>query len=328
MSHNIQERDIQTGTEMAWHKRTSMVEDIDRSNCGILYGMAIADTYYKHNEQYIQANGRQIYALDDNLPVGRPVGADYKLIPNSDIWEAVESGLAGTKHKMVSCGTVNNRSLGFISVKVSDDFIAASRETQSVMNVLWGHGGNSAVVARSGFTVVVCQNTYTAAMSEHSDFKLSFRHTAKTNILDLGRAIDAHMGVEAEFKRAMNELAATSCNEDKAHAIYCGFLCKSEEGPDTARGASRMMNKAEKMTNLFQSGAGNEGRTMADVFNGATDFYTHSSAKGKSDWNQFVTSEFGISRIRKNEFYNMLTDEAALNQTIARGERAMEQVLN
>lgn len=320
MAANIQTRDIQVGLEMAWHKLTKVEETINATNCRIIYPMAIEQLVFKNSAgDYVEGNGRQVVSLDDNLPIGRPVGSDYKLIDNAGIWDAVQQGLAGTKHEIVSCGSVNDRSLGFISVKIAEDFKAANRDTQSVMNVLWGHGGNKAVVARTGFTVVVCQNTFNMAMREKSDFKLSIRHTAKANVLDLGKAIDAHIGVVSEFKTAMDELHSVDVKVDDARKIFAGFVSAGEV-PDTKTGVSRLMNTVEDIQNLFLVGKGNSGRTMADVFNGVTDYFSHESSGGASRWKQFVSSEFGAGDKRKSEFMEVLMDKGQLNDVMKRGD--------
>jgi hypothetical protein len=324
MAHNIQRRDIQTGIEMAWHKLTSVVPEITNDNCGILYPMYVADTYFNSPDgEQIRSNGKQIVSADDNLPVGRVVGDDYKLISNSEIWEAIQSSIAGTGHKIISCGTVNDRSLGFVSIKVSKDFIAANRETQSVINVLWGHGGNRAVIARSGFTVIVCQNTFNMALSEKSEFRLSIRHTANSNVLDLTKAIDSHVGVAAEFKSAMDSMATISATASDARKIYAGFLLSGEEIPETKTGVSRFSNTIDSMVNLFANGRGNKGRDMADVFNGLTDYYSHFSSGKGGNWKQFVSSEFGSGNTYKSRFFDILTSPADLRDVKSNGEKAL-----
>ena len=322
MAHNIQTRDIQTGVKMAWHKKTNVVESITAENCGIVYGMSIEPLYIKRGETLIEVDGRQVVSTDDGLPVGRAVGQDYKLIANSEIWNAVASGLEGSTHEIVSCGTVSDRSLGFISVKVSDNFIAANRDTANVMNVIWGHGGNKAVVARSGFTVVVCQNTLNMAMAERADFKLSIRHTSKANVFDLSKAIDTHIGVAAEFKMAMDELHAVSATASVARKIYAGFL--SDETPETKTGVTRLSNTVDSMESLFCTGKGNAGRTMADVLNGATDYYSHGN--GENPWKQFVSSEFGAAGTNKSRLLDVLRNPAELSATILRGENVLAEL--
>jgi hypothetical protein len=324
MSHNIQKRDVQVGIETAWHGLTVVEPEIRKDNCRIVYPLEICPTFFKRADGVeVPANGRQIVSLDDGLPVGRPVGADYKLIANEAIWDAVMNGIAGTSHKPVSCGTVNDRSLGFISVKVADDFKAAGREHKPILNVLWGHGGNKAVVAKTGVTTVVCQNTFTLAMGEGSDFKLSIRHTANANLIDLQEAIDAHIGVVAEFQTAMNTFEASSVTPDTARKVYAGFLA-GDEVPETKTGISRLTNSVNRLAELFATGKGNRGCTVADLFNGATDYYSHESSGGDSTWKQFVSSEFGAGANRKVEFYDMLRDEARFNATLARGEKTLQ----
>ena len=324
--HNLQIRDVQTGVEMAWHKKTNLVENISRENCGILYGQRIEPLYFRDGENLVEGNGRQIVCNDDNLPVGRAVGKDYKLITNSDVWDSVLAGIGGTSHKVVSCGTVNDRSLGFISIAIAEQFKAATRETKSVMNVLWGHGGNKAVLARTGFTVVVCHNTFNMAMAEKTDFKLSIRHTAKANVLDLGKAIDAHIGVVAEFKNAMDEMHSVDVSVDKARKIYTGFISEGET-PETKTGISRLTNTVNTMVELFRFGKGNSGRTMADVFNGATDYFSHESSGGVGNsWKQFISSEFGSGDIGKGEFFGLLRNPADLTVAVKDGEKVLAEL--
>ena len=325
MAHNIKPRDIQVGTKVAWHQNTHVEDTITADNCRIRYGMSIEPTFFQNvNGDYVMANGRQIVSLDDNLPVGRPVGTDYKIIDNRQIWDSVAEGLGGTKHKIVSCGTVQNRSLGFISVEICDSFKAANRMVETVMNIIWGHGGNHSVIARTGFTVIVCHNTLNRAMSEHTDFKLSVRHTRNANVMDLGRAIDAHIGVNAEFRQAMDSLHEQSCSQDTARKIYVGFVTKGVE-PKTNVGTTRMQNTVDSLMNLFNTGKGNSGSTLADVYNGATDYYTHCNSK-KDRWSQFVKSEFGTGNARKSDLYDIMNSSDKLKETVKRGAHVMESV--
>ena len=322
MSSNIQERDTQVGIEMAWHNKTSVEKVISSENCRILYGMEMRPLYFLEGGKPVKTSGRQIISLDDMQAIGRPVGKDYKLISNSEIWDAVRVGLAGTKHEVVSVGTVGDRSLGFISIKVSEDFKAADRETKSMLNILWGHGGIKAVIGRSGFVVVVCGNTYSMALRENSDFKLSIRHTAKASVLDLSEAIDSHIGVAREFQLAMDELHSIDVSATDARKIYAGFV-SGNEVPESKTGITRFENTVNELVSLFATGKGNAGRTMADVFNGGTDYYSHASS-GKSDpWKQFVSSEFGAGRASKNELFDILATDSSRKAAVKNGEAVL-----
>ncbi len=325
MAHNIQTRDVQVGLQQAWHGKTKVVEKVDADSVGILYGMAIAETYYKDTDGKEQkSNGRQIFATDDGLPVGRAVGDDYTLISNKDMWEALHEGLVDVKHEIVSAGTVNNRSLGFASVKFQDGFVAANRETDSVLNFLWGHGGNRSVIAKTGFTVVVCENTFNMALGENGDFSVSTRHTRNCSLDKMKKSIELHFETTEAFKAEMQRMESREVKQPMARAIYAGFMNRDGKSLDTKNSLTRLSNTVDALEALFVNGKGNRGSTMADVFNGYTDLLTHGN--GKNPWKSYVSSEFGRNGDLKGEFFNVLTDEKRLADTIARGEKTLLEV--
>jgi hypothetical protein len=328
MAHNLQSRDIQTGIQQAWHGLTNIVESITRENSGIDYDMDIVPLYIMAPDgSTLETPHRQIISLDDNLPIGKPVSDSYCLISNSRIWDMVNSALGGMKHEIVSVGTVDDRSKGFLTVKLDDAFQAASRNTEPYFNLLWGHGGNLALYARSGFVVTVCQNTFNANLGRKGkDLNLSIKHSrnALDRIEGMEKAIESHYGVVAEFKNAMDSFEAISCDEEKATKIFSGFLT-----PDlfekTEKVATRTINTVNRLVQLFNGGAGNRGKNLADVFNSATDYYTHESSGkiGENNEKQFVSSEFGSGNRMKGEIYNILNDSESLAKVIQRGEKVM-----
>lgn len=327
MAHNLQSRDIQTGIEQAWHGLTNVVECISRENSGICYEMATVPLVYVSPEtgETVETPHRQIISLDDYLPIGRAVSDTYCLIDNSRIWAMVEDSMQGMKHQIVSVGTVDDRSKGFISIKLDEGFTAASRQTDSLLNLLWGHGGSLSLIARSGTTVVVCQNTFNVALGRKGrDLNLTVKHTknALDRIDNMGKAIEAHYGVMAEFKLAMDSLEAQTCDEEKARKVISGVLA-----PDTFEReltvSTRTRNQIDRIAYLFNHGAGNRGSNLADVFNAATDYYSHESSGGSDRMKQFVSSEFGAGQRSKEGFFEVLTDSDLLSSTVSRGEKVM-----
>lgn len=324
--HNLQDRDIQTGVKQAWHGKTNIVESITKENCGIGYDMTISPLYItKPDGELVETPHRQIVSLDDNLPIGKPVSDKYALISNTQILDMIGESLTGTRHEVVSVGTVNDRALGFYSVQLDEQFTAANRLTDSVLNILWGHGGNMALMARSGFTVVVCQNTFNAALGRKGrDMNLTIKHTknAHQRIEGMEKAIEAYIGVAAEFKAAMNSLAEQDCTVETATRIVGGILV-----PDTFERdnevSTRTKNTIDRVVNLFQTGAGNSGRNLADVFNAATDYFSHESSGGKDRMKQYVSSEFGAGNRMKQTFFDVLTNESEVARVTSRGEKVL-----
>lgn len=352
MSHNIKKRDIQTGIEMAWHKLTNVVSKITRDNCGILYPMAkrplyllddtgkpilkqipVVDDKGKETGEFQTVSASDHYSivsLDDNLPIGGPIMGGYELISNGQMFDMIEEALAGTSHEIVSIGSIGNREKVFASIKLSGSIVAAGRETQGVLNVLWGHGGKFGVTARSGFTVVVCQNTFNATLREKADFKLNVKHTSGSiaKIQGMAKAIDAHFGVVSEFKAAMDSLASQTVTEASAKEIFAGFIVREDEIEEVS---TRSANQINRLGELFKTGKGNRGENFADVFNAFTDYYSHESSGGDDKFKQFASSEFGSGNRAKSEAFDLLTGETVpgmgdLAEVSARGNRVLQLV--
>ena len=332
MAANIQERDIQTGITMAWHSDTNVVPTITKENAGTNYAMETRPLFIEKSDgTKIETDHKQIVSLDDELPIGKPVSSGYCLIDNSRIWDMVQDALLGMSHKIVSVGTVDNRSKGFISVKLDEAFTAASRLTEPLLNLIWGHGGNISLIARSGFTVTVCENTFNVNLGRKGkDFNLSLKHTknALDRIQNMNEAIQNYAGVVAEFQAAMDSFEAVSCDEENARKIVSGIVT-----PDTFEReltvATRTRNNIDRMVTLFGHGAGNKGETLADVFNAATDYYSHESSGGDNNrMKQYVSSEFGSGQRMKETFFNVLSDEDELSTVRTRGEKVMLAIAN
>jgi hypothetical protein len=271
-----------------------------------------------------------IVCPDTGRMVGAPVGDGYTLIDNGQIWDMTEKALAGTDHKIVSCGTVANRSKGFISVKLADNFVAAGRETESVLNIMWGHGGKCAVIARTGVTVIVCANTLAMALSRAGDFNFSIRHTgnALPKLDGMEKAVDAHIGVTAEFQAAMKQFSGQSCNLVDANRIFAGFIVRDDAATEVS---TRAGNQIQELVSLFVGGKGNNGDDHSDILNAATDYYTHQSSGGDNLRKQLESSEFGMGAKRKTEMFKLLRgasvpDLGDLDTVIKRGEKIMQLV--
>ena len=327
MSANILNRDSQTGIQMAWHKATIVVDKITRENCGIIYAMA--------KQPLLLPNGNPtehygIVSLDDGQMIGNPVKKNYRLISNERMFDLIEASMSGTNHEIVSIGSIGNREKVFCSIKLSGNIIAGNRETSNVLNVLWGHGGVFKVITKSGITVVVCQNTFTCAVREKAEFSVDCKHTgnAELKIANMGKAIENHFGVVAEFKQAMDSLSTQTISKATARQVIAGFIVRDDKPEEVS---TRSANTITEIEALFNRGAGNKGNDMCDLFNGFTDYYSHASSGGDDRYKQFASSEFGSGNRAKGEAFDLLTGETVagigdLDATIKRGDRVLQLI--
>lgn len=326
MSHNITARDIQIGKTLAWHRLTTLREKISLDNVEIRYPMKTVPLFIETEAGRFETDFKQIISTDDNRPIGKPVGSKYSLLSNDQLCEMTSEALKGFDHEIVSVGTVANRSLAFVSVSLKENAViqAAGRKTMNVLNIMWGHGGNMPVIAKSGFTVVVCNNTFDMAMAESSDFKFRLKHclNASDKLEGMSEAIDKHYGIVGEFKQAMDSLHNEPCDVERAGIITTGILADGKEI------STRAANSSARIVELFMTGAGNEGATMADLFNGFTDYYSHESAGGKNEWKQYVSSEFGAAGNAKREVYDILTNAERVADVTRKGNASLALALN
>lgn len=340
--HNILERDTQTGIEMAWHGLTNVVPEINKENAGIIYPMEKKPLFLQFGDELIGTPYGAVVSLDDNLPIGNAVSMEmdekgndtgYGLISNEAMWDMAMSSLEGTKHQVVSCGSVDNRSKVFVSIKLDEKNIvkAAGRETENVFNIMWGHGGKLGVIARTGLTVIVCQNTLNMALSRRGEFNLSIKHSRNSSarLPQMGRAIEAHLGVVAEFKRAMDEVAGIKTNNNEARKFFAGFIGRDQSGKPMEELSTRASNQVERLEALFRGGAGNKGENRADIFNAITDYFSHESSGGDDNrWKQYNSSEFGSGAANKREAYALITNPVSTNDAIRkRGVTEYNEIL-
>lgn len=322
----IENTDIQVGLEQAWHGLTKIKEKLELGEgCEIRYPMTTIPLQYTFGDKIVETSAKQIISLDNGLPIGNPVSEKYCLISNEQMLDMIMDSLKGSHEtNIVSYGTVCARAKAFVSIKLSDNIIAAGRETENVLNVTWGHGGVMAVRAMSGFTVIVCQNTLSASLHQGKDFSLTVKHTknASNRLIGMSEAIDRHYGVTKEFQVAMDSLDTIDCEEETARKITAGILAPSSFERD-AEISTRTINTVDRIVSLYREGAGNKGKTMADLLNGATDYFTHESSGGKDRWKQYVSSEFGSASDSKREWFSILSDDSERNAMKTRGEQVL-----
>ncbi len=171
----------------------------------------------------------------------------------------------------------------------------------------------------------VCNNTFTANLADaglimsvkktqFSDFKLA----------DMGKAIAAMFKGQKAFAKTLGQLAGVACDEKTAREFFAGFLTPNPEAPLSTRASGNV----DSLIQLFKSGAGNNGDDFSDVFQAATDFFTHSAASSQADagaqWKNFVSSEFGAGKTAKMEAWSFLTDEKLRKGTIQIGRKVLK----
>ncbi|HYG53555.1 MAG TPA: DUF932 domain-containing protein [Flavobacteriales bacterium] len=342
MSHQIEETDAQWGTDMAWHKLTVIKPELSlEENWLTQWDVKPVELVTINEENAPVPSGYSILRCTDNgKHVGKPFDpSTYTVIDNKTFLELLKKSFAGTKIKVVSTVSMQNRNLVAVSIRLDNlkDFKVAGREFEAYLNMGNGLANGMPLWARTGNHCVVCKNTFDSALvSGGKEVAVRYKHSKNMSaqIENLPQIIDAAIGVQREFAEAFNSLAKVPCGLIQAERVFTGFLTsendlkRAKELGKSARQSdvisTRSKNTAARLTELFSRGAGNRGKDFADVFSAVTDFYTHESSGGDNAWKQFESSEFGSGLRKKQEFFELVTVPKSRDTLEERGARVLE----
>jgi hypothetical protein len=125
--------------------------------------------------------------------------------------------------------------------------------------------------------------------------------------------IDKLFEKREEFYTSYEALMNRPMSSEMAEKILIGF-----EAVDDL--STRTKNKISEIHQLYLDGAGNNGKTVADLLNGVTEYYSGKSSKTVSK--AWSSSEFGGGAKKKLDFWGSL-DDNSLDRLAARGEKLL-----
>lgn len=310
MAHQIEVRDVQAGTEMAWHGLTKVVPivtfedafpfDIERLPLHTPDGSPLEGWSY-------------FRCSDDGKPAGVPVSESYSALTNARFWEIVQNAVGGSGAIIESAGSIYDRCRRFVTVKLGtdvDDFKVGERVFKNRFSLLDSIDGSTNFYGVNSSTCVVCANTFAVVMGDTSgEFRFKLRHSKNLlpKIENMEKAIDSFVGVTAQFQKALVVANEIPVSVPDARSLFAGWAATEANGI-----SSRTYNTVGRLTDLFVGGAGNRGETLLDAFSAVTDFYSHESSGGSDQpgfrMKQTISSEFGAGSRKKQEFFSALFD--------------------
>lgn len=327
MAHGITNRDRQEARHMGWHGLTQINENLDLKNNWL--------TQWDIQEVGLQTNAgvevpfKILTGTDDQEVIGKPFAGTYTPVSNKAFLDMIGEAISGVKGAVVeSVGSVNNRGRVFVSLSIKgmDKFKVGDREFLDYLNFGNGHDQTSAVWANASNTCTVCDNTFSMNLHGEQEVKCKVKHSKDViarldNIVEI---IDAYAGTQAKFKAQFERLLNEPMKVDKARDLFAGWMIRSnsEEGRDLG---PKTLTKVNRLTDLFQVGKGNNGANRADAFSAVTDFYSHESVRnsGKNVARQLFSSEYGLGRMAKSSFWNVIRNDDSVNAYVSNGKKAL-----
>lgn len=346
MSHKIEKPHDQVlsiqGTE--WHKLATHLPVIgDAEVAPLLFDIVESPAFVVIDGQQTALENYKVLVADHRKVRPDLIGADalvplhipksgYKVISNREIWNVMQKSLRDLDCKVTSVCTLERGKKFAISADIgSSDLVINRDKFKANLNFVTSHDGTMAMETFDSAIRIVCMNTFQWSRNAAAD-KFKVYHTKNANFaLDgLGDLLNAILKGRAELVEVMEYLASHKCDPNDALAMAAGYFCLTTDAKDNKL-STRSLNAAREIARLAANGIGNLGKSLYDLANGATEYWTSGEGVGRtgSVASQVYRSQLGSAADHKRRFIGMLSDEETRSTMESRGREAVRQaVLN
>lgn len=249
--------------------------------------------------------------------------ASYVKIENGEVADSMFAALRDIDARVTCAGTLEAGKKFFLSAALGDGqgkFKVQTRHGEDEffanLNFITSHDGTLAVEAYDSTIRIVCMNTLRWSRDAAGDVKFKVYHSknASTAIANLGDLVNRILSGRADFKNQMEYLSSVDCSIEDARALLTGYMVEVTSCPSVdlnLRGVTRRQNSTEEILRLFVKGQGNEGKSLYDLLNGVTEYYTSGDGTGQDTGKEekAYKANFGRAADHKNAFANMLLSE-------------------
>lgn len=346
MAHKIEKPHDQVlsiqGTE--WHKLATHLPVIgDAEVAPLLFDIVESPAFVMIDGEQTTLENYKVLVADHRKVRPDLIGADalvplhipkagYKVITNREIWNVMQKSLRDLDCKVTSVCTLERGKKFAISADIgSSDLVINRDKFKANLNFVTSHDGTMAMETFDSAIRIVCMNTFQWSRNAAQD-KFKVYHTKNANFaLDgLGDLLNAILKGRAELVEVMEYLASHKCDPNDALAMAAGYFCLTTDAKDNKL-STRSLNAAKEIARLAANGIGNLGKSLYDLANGATEYWTSGEGVGRtgSVASQVYRSQLGSAADHKRRFIGMLSDEETRSTMESRGREAVRQaVLN
>ena len=270
---------------------------------------------------------------DDGEPIGRPIADTYSPCTNKEFLDLVQQVIDSTDGaRLETCGSFRDRARTFASISIKDasTYGAGGRDFFDCLNFGNSSDGSCALFANNSNECIVCANTFDYNMradslraGDSATLRITHSGDMQAKLSTAHRIVANWLESKQLFAHRFDELAARKVSTATAESFIKGFL-----SDDKNELSARAANKVNRILSLYLRGRGNSGQTAADLFSGATEYYTHHArnirwATESADRQKlFESATIGSAAAQKREFWDALIDESAFEKTVQRGELA------
>jgi len=342
MAHGIEETDMMMSTEgYSWHYKDRLVEKIDEETATpLFYDIIESPLMVNIDNQLVKMEGYKSLVADHRavrpdlapekqlIPLHIPKDG-YKVIKNKDIFHAAETAIKEVDGKITSIMSLESGKKFALTINLGDDVIKVNNdEIHAHLNFVSSHDGSLNLKAYDSTIRIVCMNTLRWSLEAAGEVGFTIRHTknAEVALQNLPELVNNILKGRVNFKEVMEYLESCKVDSNDALAMAAGYFMV-ESGADKL--STRSLNAATEITNLFANGRGNKGKSLYDLVNGATEYWTSGQGVGiKADsLTKAYKSEYGLAAEHKNRFVELLANEDSRNEARDIGREAIKEAL-
>jgi hypothetical protein len=253
----------------------------------------------------------------------------YKPILNRDIWEMALKAVAGLDCVVSSVGTLGAGKYFYITIQIKGDeeFSVKGDKFSGYFNIITSHNGTMALEAYDSLIRIVCMNTLRWSRSAKGEIDFKVYHTSNSAIAitNMGDILNQVLSGRKEFVNQMEYLMTVPCSFSQAMNLVAGWV---GAGKRDFKLSNQAKNRVDDIALLFRQGKGNSGKTLYDLLNGATEYWTSGNGTGKKATvvDKWTRSEFGKASDDKRDFVNYLMGAESFLQDRAKyGEELIRE---
>lgn len=249
----------------------------------------------------------------------------YTPISNEQIWDVMESALKGIGAEITSVCTLERGKKFALSCDIGDSEMTINKDKfKAFLNFTSSHDGTIALNVFDSIIRIICMNTFRWAMQSMGELAFKAYHTKNAGLAlnNLGELINNILKGRVELKEVMEYLDTCRVDGNEAIAMTMGYFAKTT---GTTKLSTRAINAANEITLLFSRGIGNKGKSLYDLVNGATEYWTSGNGVGKnnSGANRLYRSAMGSAADHKQAFIGMLANEDSRAEMQELGKQAL-----
>jgi hypothetical protein len=306
-----------------WHNLAELVKEINREVLKpILFPIVEGKITISLEGEEVTLEDQKALVADyrhrDDIPEGKRIqplsvmGKDYAVIDNAKSLAVVEEAIAqGLDAKIVTAGTVRAGKSFFLSLQQDDSSVEILKgdKWDFTLSIATSHDGTDSWNFYASSFRTVCWNTLRASL-DAADTRARIFHTKNANLQleSMPEIIMAFRNQQQEIIEALTYLAGIKCDIVKAERIVSGYFSQLQGGE--LKFSARTSNAVRDIATLFVRGKGNNGKSMYDLLNGVTEYYTHGNGTGKVATPEVraFRSEFGTAAEHKERFMGIISD--------------------